>query len=42
MRKIVVSEFMSLDGVRLNLRLVEARPLPCGVVLTHDSVEHMA
>lgn len=23
------------DGVRLNLRLVEARPLPTGVVLTH-------
>ncbi len=27
------------DGVRLNLRLVEARPLPTGVVLTHFTVE---
>ena len=27
------------DGVRLNLRLVEARPLPTGVVLTHYTVE---
>ncbi|NTU80382.1 MAG: dihydrofolate reductase family protein [Chloroflexales bacterium] len=28
------------DGVRLNLRLVEARPLPSGVVVTHYTVEH--
>jgi dihydrofolate reductase len=27
------------DGVRLSLRLVEARPLPSGVVLTHYTVE---
>jgi dihydrofolate reductase len=27
------------DGVRLNLRLVEAQPLPTGVVLTHYTVE---
>ena len=27
------------DGVRRNLRLVEARPLPSGVVLTHYTVE---
>ena len=27
------------DGVRLNLRLVEARPVPSGVVLTHYTVE---
>ena len=27
------------DGVWLNLRLVEARPLPSGVVLTHYTVE---
>jgi hypothetical protein len=27
------------DGVRLNLRLVEAQPLPTGVVLTHYVVE---
>ncbi len=30
------------DGVRINLRLVEARPLPTGVVLTHYTVEHSA
>ncbi len=30
------------DGVRLNLRLVEARPLPSGVMLTHYTVEHPA
>ena len=30
------------DGVRLNLRLVEARPLPTGVVLTHYTVERPA
>ncbi len=30
------------DGVRINLRLVEARPLPTGVVLTHYTVEHAA
>jgi dihydrofolate reductase len=30
------------DRVRLNLRLVEARPLPSGVVLTHYTVEHPA
>ena len=30
------------DGVRLNLRLVEARPLPSGVVLTHYTVERSA
>ena len=30
------------DGVRLNLRLVEARPLPSGVVLTHYTVERPA
>ncbi|MFI5271921.1 MAG: dihydrofolate reductase family protein [Ktedonobacterales bacterium] len=30
------------DGVRLNLRLVEARPLPSGVVLTRYTVEHPA
>ncbi len=27
------------DGVRLNLRLIEAHPLPSGVVLTHYTVE---
>lgn len=27
------------DGLRLNLRLVEARPLPSGVLLTHYAVE---
>jgi dihydrofolate reductase len=27
------------DGARVNLRLVEARPLPSGVVLTHYTVE---
>jgi dihydrofolate reductase len=27
------------DGVRLNLRLVEARPVPSGVVLAHYTVE---
>lgn len=27
------------DGVRLNLKLVEARPLPSGVVITHYTVE---
>ena len=30
------------DGVRLNLRLVEARPVPSGVVLTHYVVERPA
>ena len=30
------------DGVRLNLRLLEARPLPSGVVMTHYAVEHPA
>lgn len=30
------------DGVRLNLRLIEARPLPTGVVLTHYRVERPA
>jgi dihydrofolate reductase len=30
------------DGVRINLRLVEARPLPSGVVLTHYTVERPA
>jgi dihydrofolate reductase len=30
------------DGLRLNLRLVEARPLPSGVVLTHYTVERPA
>jgi dihydrofolate reductase len=30
------------DGARVNLRLVEARPLPSGVVLTHYTVEHPA
>jgi dihydrofolate reductase len=30
------------DGVRLNLRLVEAQPLPTGVVLTHYMVERPA
>jgi len=30
------------DGVRLNLRLVEAQPLPSGVVLTHYTVERPA
>jgi dihydrofolate reductase len=30
------------DGVRVNLRLVEARPLPTGVVLTHYAVERPA
>ena len=30
------------DGVRLNLRLVEAQPLPSGVVLTHYTVERSA
>jgi dihydrofolate reductase len=30
------------DGVRLNLRLVEARPLPTGVVLTRYTVERPA
>jgi dihydrofolate reductase len=30
------------DGVRLNLRLVEARPLPSGVVLMHYTVERPA
>jgi hypothetical protein len=28
--------------VRLNLRLVEAQPLPSGVVLTHYTVERSA
>ncbi len=27
------------DGVRLNLKLVEARPLPSGVVITHYTVD---
>ena len=30
------------DGVRLNLHLVEARPIPSGVVLTRYTVEHPA
>jgi dihydrofolate reductase len=30
------------DGVRLNLRLVEAKPLPTGVVLTHYTVDRPA
>jgi dihydrofolate reductase len=30
------------DGVPLNLRLIEARPLPSGVVLTHYAVERPA
>jgi hypothetical protein len=30
------------DGARINLRLVEARPLPTGVVLTHYTVENPA
>lgn len=30
------------DGARLNLRLVEARPVPSGVVLTHYVVERPA
>ena len=30
------------DGVRVNLRLVEAQPLPSGVVLTHYTVERPA
>lgn len=30
------------DGVRLNLRLVEAKPLPSGVVLTQYTVERSA
>ena len=30
------------DGARLNLRLVEATPLPSGVVLTHYTVERPA
>jgi dihydrofolate reductase len=30
------------DGVRLNLRLVEARPIPSGVVLTHFTVGRSA
>ncbi|HEY7984837.1 MAG TPA: dihydrofolate reductase family protein [Ktedonobacterales bacterium] len=30
------------EGPRLNLRLVEARPLPTGVVLTHYTVERPA
>jgi dihydrofolate reductase len=30
------------DGVQTNLRLVEARPLPSGVVLTHYTVERPA
>jgi dihydrofolate reductase len=30
------------DGVQLNLRLVEARPLPSGVVLTHYTVKRPA
>lgn len=30
------------DGVQINLRLVEARPLPSGVVLTHYVVERPA
>jgi dihydrofolate reductase len=28
------------DGVRVNLRLIDATPLPSGVVLTHYAVEH--
>jgi dihydrofolate reductase len=30
------------DGVRLSLRLIEAQPLPSGVVLTHYAVERAA
>ncbi|MDE3229537.1 MAG: dihydrofolate reductase family protein, partial [Chloroflexota bacterium] len=30
------------NGTPLNLRLVEARPLPSGVVLTHYAVERNA
>jgi len=30
------------DGAQINLRLVEARPLPSGVVLTHYTVERPA
>jgi dihydrofolate reductase len=30
------------DGVQINLRLIEARPLPSGVVLTHYVVERPA
>jgi len=30
------------DGAQLNLRLVEARPIPTGVVLTHYTVERPA
>lgn len=30
------------EGARLNLRLIEARPLPTGVVLTRYAVEHPA
>jgi dihydrofolate reductase len=30
------------EGVRVNLRLVDARPLPSGVVLTHYTVERPA
>lgn len=30
------------DGKRLNLKLVDAKPLPSGVVLTHYEVEHPA
>ena len=30
------------DGVRLNLRLVEAQPVPSGVVLTHYILERGA
>lgn len=30
------------NGVRLNLRLVDARPLPSGVVVTHYTVDHPA
>jgi dihydrofolate reductase len=30
------------DGIHLNLRLLEARPLPSGIVLTHYTVERAA
>ena len=30
------------DGVPLNLKLIEARPVPSGVVLTHYAVERPA
>lgn len=33
MRKIIVSEFVSIDGLRVNLHLIESKPIPSGVVL---------